>query len=660
MFTSIRFKLILLISLFVLYALGLSFKILYEDYRLYKNDQKLQSALRVSIAISGLVHELQKERGRTAGYLGSKGSRFAKELVQQWRLSDQKRRELVETLERSKDDIDPVILQRLQNIIADMERLEEIRRQVKRLGIAPDEAISFYTGLNARFIDTIGEISKRSQNATITRELIAYTDFMLAKERAGIERAVLSAVFANDAFLPGFFVKFVSLISEQRAFLKSFEEAAPQKFVDFYKKTLSHRVVDEVRRMERIAIERAGQGNFGIEPSYWFDMITAKINLLKKVENFIAKNIMDDIDASLERHKKEFYITLVLVIVGILFAILMGYLIAVRSIHDQIAGIKRRLNHIVQNRDFSQKIENPGKDEIGDIARNINRLIDFSKDAIQSAKHSIDENSKVAKELASTAMEIGKNMEQESFFVQTTAQNAKRVKTPLIDSVQSLNESQKEIQKANTLLQSSKQSIVKLVDIVQQSADSEKHIVKELQSLIRITDETKGVLELIEDISNQTNLLALNAAIEAARAGEHGKGFAVVAEEVRALAEKSRSHVETINETITNLLTKISDINEKISTNAQNILSMSSEAWNIEKDVDEVSSVMDRTVGDAVHSSKQIGKIIHDIEKIMNDVDKINELSSLNARNVEEIALSTEYLYKQIEILNTKLSRYRT
>jgi len=69
---------------------------------------------------------------------------------------------------------------------------------------------------------------------------------------------------------------------------------------------------------------------------------------------------------------------------------------------------------------------------------------------------------------------------------------------------------------------------------------------KRTSSLVQRVGEVNALLDLINEIADQTNLLSLNAAIEAARAGEAGRGFSVVAEEVRRLAERSKSSASDI------------------------------------------------------------------------------------------------------------------
>jgi methyl-accepting chemotaxis protein len=72
-----------------------------------------------------------------------------------------------------------------------------------------------------------------------------------------------------------------------------------------------------------------------------------------------------------------------------------------------------------------------------------------------------------------------------------------------------------------------------------QTADRIRHLN---ESTARIDE----VVIFINDIASQTNLLALNATIEAARAGEAGKGFAVVASEVKSLAGQTAKATEEI------------------------------------------------------------------------------------------------------------------
>ena len=78
--------------------------------------------------------------------------------------------------------------------------------------------------------------------------------------------------------------------------------------------------------------------------------------------------------------------------------------------------------------------------------------------------------------------------------------------------------------------------------------------------------EASGTIQdmsrLINDIAAQTNLLAMNASIEAAHAGEKGKGFAVVADEIRKLAGSASSYAATIEQSIRDIVGRISETAE--------------------------------------------------------------------------------------------------
>ncbi|MGE7112940.1 protoglobin domain-containing protein [Lysinibacillus sp. NPDC047702] len=90
--------------------------------------------------------------------------------------------------------------------------------------------------------------------------------------------------------------------------------------------------------------------------------------------------------------------------------------------------------------------------------------------------------------------------------------------------------------------------------ILQTTDKGQKMMQEDIKSLVERVSSVAKLMELIKGIADQTNLLALNASIEAARAGDAGKGFAVVAEEVRKLADGTKTSVQSINTDIQELL----------------------------------------------------------------------------------------------------------
>ena len=657
---SIKLKLLILSLVPIIVILVLSFMELKSSFNQYMQNLSLRDSVKLSVKISNLVHELQKERGRTAGFLGSRGEKFSTEIKEQRNLTDEKISELKQFLSNfDMDSLSKNGRNNLETALNLLSQIQEKREQINNFEISLPQALKYYTTMNGKFLDTIGSIAENSTDSSITKELTSYTNFLLSKERAGIERAVLSATFAKDQFPEGFFVKLITLITEQNAFLKSFKITAPDKFINYYEKTVKGRAIDEVNRMRNIAISKANVGGFGIDPSYWFKTITEKINLLKNVENYMSENLISDIEniVNKERYEMLFFSVILLFTLGTV--VLVGSVIKL-SINKSVSTIENSLNYIGTNKDFSKSIDLNTKDEIGRIGKAINKLLSILNNLVNLVKKASNENAKIAEKVSKTTSEIGERIKEERKIVGITTQKAQKIHQPLNYSLQKLNQAKDEVQNAKDNLDNIKKSVILLLETVKKNSEEESLLVKELEILTKKADDSKQILKLIEDIANQTNLLALNAAIEAARAGEYGKGFAVVADQVRDLAEKSRGYVDNINKTISELVSTIDRITEKIEHNSETIFQLVQSAEAVENDVEHVSKVMTGTVEVSNDASYNITKIAQEIREIISEIEKINDYSTENTKSIEEIVNSMENLYQHVEELNSILKEYKT
>ncbi|WP_201352803.1 methyl-accepting chemotaxis protein [Hydrogenimonas urashimensis] len=632
---TIKQKMILLIVLPIFALIYFTGTELEKHFKFTEKVEKVKILVHLSESLSRLVHETQKERGTSAGFTGSKGTKFVTKLPQQRKLTDGRIKEYQETLSHiDLSKFPPELKNRITALNKDIEKLPAIRQKVSALTLPLKEVVGFYTKMNAKMLNIVATSSKLSPDEHITKDLVAYTSFLKSKERAGIERAVLSATFGADRFAPGMYMKFITLMAEQNAYMDDFLSFAPDSMVKLYKEAIRHPSFLEVQKMRDIAIEHAATGGFNVDAEKWFDTITGKINVLKKIDDRIAAQIEKDLDSF---HDTAIIDTMIGIVVILIMLVVAG--LSVQDLQKRLNSLKSLITNIAESKDLTTEIRIYENDEFGSIRSALRDFLKALHDFSSHAQQSANENKRVSDQLDRTFDFITDNISKEAAIVDEGAREAMNLKNKLLASNEEASSTKENMLEASNSLQETISLVQNTITQIENNAVVENELAQRLQQLSHDAEQVKEVLTVISDIADQTNLLALNAAIEAARAGEHGRGFAVVADEVRKLAERTQKSLADINATINIIVQAIMDSSTAMNNNIENVNRLTEDASQVEQEIGNVSNKMT----EAVNSVEGTARAVDEAARIMEAfIEKMTEIKKLSETNKESIFQSDE------------------
>lgn len=338
--------------------------------------------------------------------------------------------------------------------------------------------------------------------------------------------------------------------------------------------------------------------------------------------------------------------------------IVIGLLIY-NQVHGGLAAAQNTIGKIKDTLDFTLRADVKGNDEISEVLRAFNALVQHLQSSMKEILSGVDKVSFTAGQLQNAAQKVSDSSNAQNASTSHMAASVEEMTVSInhvADQARTTSEQSNEVgQKA----EAGQEVISKTVNNIHAIADAVESAASDIRQLDAKGREIENVINIISAIAEQTNLLALNAAIEAARAGEQGRGFAVVADEVRSLAARTATSTKEIGDIITAI--------QNVSTSA--VKRMEEAIVKVEQGVQGAGSAND-TMHEIVRVASHSVSLVEDIStalkeqgaatnSIAQQVESVAQMVEENSQAANETTRQANELLHVSEHMKRTVNSYR-
>jgi signal transduction histidine kinase len=213
------------------------------------------SQVDLSATITEVVHELQGERDLVVGRVASGKADDRSAVTAQIDRVDGAITKL-----RGKSatiaGLDEAVRTRYDKVVAGLDTLTAVRTLAEQTKYPAGDILFTYEAVNGSLLQLGREVTRVSNERTITEQAARFDAIANAKEQMAIQNSVLRAAALSDAFGPGQLARLRSAQAEFNAELTAFRESADAAALARYSNTVAGSEVDNRLRLIQIAFNR--------------------------------------------------------------------------------------------------------------------------------------------------------------------------------------------------------------------------------------------------------------------------------------------------------------------------------------------------------------------------------------------------------------------